>query len=101
MAHARTRLNALGVADDVLFAIGASEDAFTPSERATFAVARKLTSAPHTIVDEDVAGLRKLFSDNEVAEIIFLTCDTNLFDRFTEMLRLPLEGNATLVGQNQ
>ena len=101
MAHARTRLNARGVADDVLFAIGASEDAFTPSERATFAVARKLTSAPHTIVDEDLAGLRKLFSDNEVAEIIFLTCDANLFDRFTEMLRLPLEGNATLVGQNQ
>lgn len=99
MAHARTRLNALGVTDDVLFAIGASEDAFTPSERATFAFARKLTSAPQTIVDEDVVGLRKLFSDNEVAEIIFLTCDANMFDRFTEMLRLPLEGSATLVGQ--
>ncbi len=101
MAHARTRLNALGVPDDVLFAIGASEDAFTPTERVTFAFARKLTSAPHTIVDEDVAGLRKLFSDNEVAEIIFLTCDANMFDRFTEMLRLPLEGSATLVGQVQ
>ena len=99
LAHARTRLNALGVTDDVLFAIGASEDAFTPTERATFAFARKLTSAPHTIVDEDVAGLRKLFSDNEVAEIIFLTCDANMFDRFTEMLRLPLEENMVLVGQ--
>lgn len=99
MAHARTRLNALGVSDDVLFAIGASEDAFTPFERTTFAFARKLTSAPHTIVDEDVAGLRKLFSDHEVAEIIFLTCDANSFDRFTEMLRLPLEGSARLVGQ--
>ena len=99
MAHARTRLNALGVPDDVLFAIGASEDAFTPSERATFSFARKLTSAPHTIVDEDVAGLRKLFSDHEVAEILFLTCDANMFDRFTEMLRLPLEENMVLVGQ--
>ncbi len=101
MAHARTRLNALGVPDDVLFAIGASEDAFTPTERATFAFARKLTSAPHTIVDEDVACLRKLFSDKDVAEIIFLTCDANMFDRFTEMLRLPLEGSATLVGQTK
>lgn len=101
MAHARTRLNALGVSDDVLFAIGASEDAFTPTERTTFAFARKLTSAPHTIVDDDVAGLRKLFSDNEVAEIIFLTCDANMFDRFTEMLRLPLEDTVTLVGQAQ
>lgn len=99
MAHARARLNALGVSDDVLFSIGASEDSFTPAEQAIFAFARKLTSAPHTIVDEDVAGLRKLFSDHEVAEIIFLTCDANMFDRFTEMLRLPLEGSATLVGQ--
>lgn len=98
-AHARMRLNAMGVADDVLYSIGTNEAAFTPAEQATFAFARKLTSAPHTIVDEDVVGLRKQFSDNEVAEIIFLVCDGNSFDRITEMLRLPLEGGSTTVGQ--
>ena len=91
LVHARTRLNALGVTDDVLFAIGANEDQFTATERTVFAFARKLTSAPHTIGDEDVAALRKLFTDHEVAEIIFLTCDANMFDRFTELLRLPRE----------
>lgn len=98
-AHARTRLNVLGVSDEVLFSIGANEDAFTPADRAAFAFTRKLTSAPHTIVDDDVAALRKLFSDNEVAEIIFLTCDANSFDRLTELLRLPLEGCMTTVSQ--
>jgi alkylhydroperoxidase family enzyme len=100
-AHARTRLNALGVTDDTLYAIGANEGSFTPAEQATFAFARKLTSAPHTIVDEDIAGLRNLFSDNEVAEVIFLVCDGNSFDRVTEMLRLPLEGGSTTIGQVQ
>ncbi|MDB5346638.1 MAG: Carboxymuconolactone decarboxylase family protein [Schlesneria sp.] len=100
-AHARTRLNALGVTDDTLYSIGTNEGSFTPVEQATFAFARKLTSAPHTIVDDDVAGLRKLFSDNEVAEIIFLVCDGNSFDRVTEMLRLPLEGGSTTIGQVQ
>ena len=98
-AHAKVKLNALGIADDTLYSIGTNEASFTPAEQATFAFARKLTSAPHTIVDEDVAGLRKLFSDNEVAEIIFLVCDANSFDRFTEMLRLPLEGGVTAIGQ--
>jgi len=97
--HARTRLNALGVSDDVLFLIGSNEASFSPAEQATFAFARKLTSAPHTIVDEDIAGLRKLFSDNEVAEIIFLVCDGNSFDRFTEILRLPLEGSSTAISR--
>lgn len=100
-AHAKARLNALGVTDDTLYAIGANEASFTPADQATIAFARKLTSAPHTIVDEDVAGLRKLFSDNEVAEIIFLVCDGNSFDRFTEMLRLPLEGGSAAIGQVQ
>jgi len=91
-AHARARLNSLGVADDALFAIGGKEDPFTPAEQATFAFARKLTAAPHTIVDGDVAALKSHFSDHEVAEVIFLICDANSFDRFTEALRLPLEG---------
>lgn len=98
-AHARLRLNALGVNDDTIFAIGFQDETFKPAELATFAFARKLTSAPHTIVDEDVANLRNHYSDQEVAEIIYLVCESNSFDRFTETLRLPLEGGVISVGQ--
>lgn len=98
LAHAKMKLNAIGITDDTLYSIGRDEASFTPAELATFAFARKLTSAPHTVVDNDVASLRKLFTDNEVAEIIFLVCDANSFDRFTEALRLPLEGGIATVG---
>lgn len=98
LAHARMKLNAMGITDDTLYSIGRDEAGFTPAEMVTFAFARKLSSAPHTIIDDDVAGLRKLYTDNEVAEIIFLVCDANSFDRFTEALRLPLEGGTATVG---
>lgn len=98
LAHATMKLNAMGITDDTLYLIGRDEASFTPAEVATFGFARKLTSAPHTIVDNDVAELRKLFTDHEVAEIIFLVCDANSFDRFTEALRLPLEGGIATVG---
>lgn len=86
--HARQRLNALGVTDEMLFAI---PEQGAPLERTVVAFTRKLTSAPHTIEDRDVADLRALLSDHEVAELLFLICDANAFDRLTEMLRLPLE----------
>jgi alkylhydroperoxidase family enzyme len=102
-AHARARLNSMEIGDDLLFSIGdeQKEAAFSEVERQVFAFARKLTSAPHTIVDSDVATLRKSFSDHEVAEIIFLTCDANSFDRLTEALRLPLEGGVGPVATAQ
>jgi len=90
-AHARARLHALGASDDVLAAAGGSGETFSPAERAAIALARKVTSAPHTIQDADIAGLRTHFSDQETAEILYLVCEAASFDRFTEVLRLPLE----------
>lgn len=98
-AHAKAKLNALGISDDNLFAISGDESSFSTAEQMVFGFARKLTAAPHTVVDADIAGLRGQFTDQEVAEIIFLICDANFFDRFTEMLRLPLEGGSPVTGQ--
>jgi AhpD family alkylhydroperoxidase len=61
------------------------------ADAAALQFARKLTAAPHTIVDADVAELRQHFNDHQVAEIIYLTCEANSFDRFTEALQLPIE----------
>lgn len=92
--HARTRFLALGGNDSALASFGALEQhASQPGHAEALRFARKLTSAPHTIVDADVAQLKEHFSDYEVAEIIQLTCDANAFDRFTEVLRLPLENS--------
>lgn len=90
-AHARARHVASGGDAAVLASFAGLEQAATPANAEALRFARKLTSAPHTIVDEDLARLRENFSDHEVAEIIQLTCDANAFDRFTEALHLPLE----------
>lgn len=46
------------------------------------------TSAPHSIADVDIARLRRHYSDHETAEIVYVVCASNFFDRFTETLGL-------------
>ena len=89
--HARARHRASGGDETLLYSFSDLENAATPGNAEAIRFARKLTSAPQTIVDEDIARLKQHFTDFEVAEIIQLTCDANAFDRFTEALRLPLE----------
>lgn len=91
--HARTRFLALEGDEAALASFAAMEKAASqPGHAEAIRFARKLTSAPHTIVDADVSRLKEHFSDYEIAEMIQLTCDANAFDRYTEALRLPLEG---------
>ncbi len=90
--HARVRYRASGGDETVLYSFADLENAATtPGHAEALRFACKLTSAPQTIVDEDITRLKQHFTDFEVAEIIQLTCDANAFDRFTESLRLPLE----------
>lgn len=92
VAHARARYLAIGGSEVDLSDFAALQQAATkPGHAEALRFVRKLTAAPHTIDDADVARLRESFSDHEVAEIIDLTCDANAFDRFTEALRLPVE----------
>jgi len=91
LAHARARYLASGGNESLLYSFADLEKSATPANAEVLRFTRKLTSAPHTIVDADVAKLKETFDDYEVAEIIQLICDANAFDRFTEALRLPLE----------
>ena len=89
--HARTRHRALGLDEAALYSFAELEKVSAPGNAEALRFARKLTVAPHTIVDADIVRLKETFSDFEVAEIIQLICDANAFDRFTESLHLPLE----------
>lgn len=91
MGHARARQVASGGDESVLFSFAVLEKSVTPANAEVLRFARKLTSAPQTIVDADISRLKGTFDDYEVAELIQLICDANAFDRFTEALRLPLE----------
>ena len=91
LGHARQRLHALGMDDDAMFALDGEGEALTPAEREALRFARKLTAAPRSIADADIARLRRHYPDHEVAEIVYVVCAANMFDRFTETLGLALE----------
>ena len=44
-----------------------------------------------SVTDDDFAGLRKSFSDVQVAEVVHRICEAAFFDRVTEAAQLPLE----------
>ena len=88
---ARDRLRELGLSDDAIFALGTPGANLPDAERPVVALAAKLTVDPALVTDADVAGLRKLYSDHEVAEIVFHVTQAAFFDRLTEAANLRLE----------
>ncbi len=91
VGHAQRWLHTLGLTENEIFGIDSGESLHDPREQSAVAFARKLTSYSRQIADKDIDDLRKLFSDNEVAEIVFMTCFSNMLNQFTEALGLPLE----------
>jgi alkylhydroperoxidase family enzyme len=88
LADAQRRLAAVGQSTEEMFALDYPGETVSPAAREALAFAAKLTSAPHTMADADIARLRKHFSDYETAEIVYVVCRSNWFDRFTETLGL-------------
>jgi AhpD family alkylhydroperoxidase len=98
LACARERLRALDVAADTIFAIDQGTDSkFTSAERAAFAFARKLTVDPALIGDGDFDGLKKYYSDSEIAELIHHVNQAVFFNLVTEAASLPLDGGSSKV----
>lgn len=92
LADAQTRLAALDQSADQMFALDDPGEGLSPGTREALVFAAKLTAAPQTMADADIARLRKHFSDHETAEIVYVVCTANMFDRFTETLGLRWSG---------
>jgi alkylhydroperoxidase family enzyme len=91
-SHALQRIQAAGIDESKVYLFSDLEALCTVAGHAeALRFARKLTTSPHSIGDDDVARLKEHFSNHEVAEIIHLTADANAFDRLTESLRLPID----------
>lgn len=88
---ARAACHKLGLTDDELFTPADQSGAVPAADRAAVAFARKLTSQPRQITDGDIADLLRYYSAPEVAEVVYVTCLSNSFDRFTEALHLRSE----------
>ena len=51
-------------------------------------LARKMSIAPWTVTDGDIALLRKHYTDFQVAEIVLHGCNAAYLDRVTEVAQL-------------
>lgn len=91
LGKAKAQLLESGVSPSAVYELGGNWSSFSDKERAVFAFAQKLTVAPQSIVDDDVAGLLKFYSNSQVAEIVYRICNAALFNRLTEACALPLE----------
>jgi alkylhydroperoxidase family enzyme len=91
LGHAQDRLLELGFTKEAIDALDQPSQALPAEEKAVVAFARKLTVDPALISDADIEGLRKHFSDHEVAEIIYQVTHAAFFDRVTEAAGLRLE----------
>lgn len=59
-------------------------DALSPAHR----LASRLTANPRQITDGDIEAVRQEFTDHQTAEIVYVICAANFFDRFNESLQL-------------
>ena len=91
LGHAEQRLKDLGFSEDAINALDHPGKSMPEGERLVIDLARKLTVDPALITDADIAGLRKQFSDHEVAEIVYHVTQAAFFDRLTEAAGLRLE----------
>ena len=91
LGHARQRLKGLGLNDEAIDVLDQPGATVPEGERLALGLARKLTVNPALITDEDIAGLRKHYSDHEVAEIVYHVTQAAFFDRLTEAAGLRLE----------
>jgi len=64
---------------------------FSESEQVGLRFAEKLTRTPASIVDEDIAELKKFFREEQIVDLHLLVGLANLTNRFTAPLGLELE----------
>ena len=88
---AQQRLKALGLSDDQVFALDGDWSSFTPSERAQFRLASRLSATPVVLTDAEVAAAVKLAGPRDVTQLINYVTTCASFDRITEAAGLQLE----------
>ncbi len=91
MGHQESKLAAAGLDDDTIAALDGDWSAFSPKQRAAFALARKLTLTPQAVNPADIEGLRSFYSDSEITQILLFVANFNAMNRWTGALKIPQE----------
>lgn len=91
VGQTKRRLLALGQTEDQIYALDGDWKLFSVKDQKVFELVRKTTVSPSYVTDKDIGELRKLFTDTQVAELIFRASSAAMLNRIGESLWLPLE----------
>jgi alkylhydroperoxidase family enzyme len=89
LGHQESKLLQAGMTEDEIAALDFDWKQFTPAEQAAFALARKLTLAPHEIADQDIEEVRKHFTDLQILEMVISVAGNNSINRWKEGVGVP------------
>ncbi len=89
LGHQEQKLAAAGLSEDRIAALDLEWESFTPAEQAAYAWARKLTWTPHLVSDEDIAALRKHYTDMQILEMTLSVAGNNAINRWKKAPVLP------------
>lgn len=95
--HQVLGLRRQGVEIAKLAAMEKDDSALSPRELTAVRFARKLTTNPAGISNQDYEGLEKEFGKPGALEVVQQTCTFAFMNRFTDGLRLPSEDEAVRV----
>ncbi len=91
IGHQEVILVGAGVTEDRIAGLDGDWSEYTLAERSGFALARKMTVAPHTVTDADITEACRHFTNNQVLEIIATVAGFNAMNRWTGPLHLTQE----------
>lgn len=91
LGHQESKLSAAGIEEDRIAALDGDWSDFNPAEQAAFALAARLTRAPHEVGPDDINRLQELHDDLQILEILHFSGNFNAMNRWTGALNIPQE----------
>ena len=89
IGHQESKLLGAGRTEDQIAALDGDWSEFTPAQQKAFAFARKFTYQPFLLDDQDIAGLKADFSENQILEMILSMSGNNSINRWKEAIGVP------------
>jgi hypothetical protein len=89
LGHQESKLLGAGMKEDEIAALDSDWAKFNAAEQAAFAFARKFTLEPNQLADDDIAGLKKHYTDLQILEMILSMAGNNSINRWKEGVGVP------------
>ncbi len=89
IGHQESKLLGAGRSEDQIAALDGDWSEFKPAQQKAFAFARKFTYQPYRLEDQDIAGLKAHFSENQILEMILSMSGNNSINRWKEAIGVP------------